>query len=211
VVQTSEGVLQTVEKMDGGDVAAAAAAANSVVKSRYVDIQPDTVAISTGMGNNRQAVVVVGGGVSGQHDEQQQQQSGAAVRDRSVVLSVVACSSQTSTAQLPFSPQSQPSVSMPLVILKPDESFGTSIVQIQKTLTAEATKSVLSDEDIAKDKTLLKALIKPQMYTQVIEGIVVQESCRPFAETSLSDSPGVYNIVQGGENVTSDEPTRKKY
>jgi len=161
---------------------------------------------SVGVRSPDVTAAIPAGGVDGQHDDRQQQNNGA-VHDRSVVMSVVARSSQTSTApRLPF-----PEVPVAAVLTQ-DASLATSVVQFQETLTtAEAAESVVSDEDGATDKALRKALIKPQIYTHVVEGIVVQESCRTISEVSVSDGPdSVYDAVRDGENVTSDEePTRK--
>lgn len=136
------------------------------------------------------------------------------------IIPVVSCAPQASTpTQLPISPQTQTTVSMPPPI-KSDESPKTSVVQTQETVstpeTIETTSTVslpvTSNEDNTRDKGLPKALVKPQVLTHVIEGFVIQEADTPFPVNRSCTLADISNNTQDKENLKlDDEPPSKNF
>lgn len=136
------------------------------------------------------------------------------------IIPVVSCAPQASTpTQLPISPQTQTTVSMPPPI-KSDESPKTSVVQTQETVstpeTIETTSTVslpvTSNEDNTRDKGLPKALVKPQVLTHVIEGFVIQEADTPFPVNRSCTLADISNNTQDKENIKlDDEPPSKNF
>jgi len=137
------------------------------------------------------------------------------------IIPVVSCAPQASSpAQLPISPQTQTTVSMPPPI-KTDESPKTPSVQIQETLTiptSEATETTLpvslpvtSNEDNIRDKGLPKAMVKPQVLTHVIEGFVIQEADQPFPVNRSCTLTDISNSTQDKENINLDDEPPSKY
>jgi len=188
MVQRNDGAVQHFGKVINDT-------ATSAIKPYYVDMQPNMAEKPIGMVEDNKPAV------DSNQNEQQNNNT---------------CSSQTSTGQRPFSPQSQTSVIISPVISS--ESLKTAIVQAQETVTtvasldlSETTSSILPNEENSKNIELPKALIKPQVLTHVIEGYVIQESDQPFSEIiSPSASPNINSGVDNNSGVTLSEPMSKK-
>lgn len=138
------------------------------------------------------------------------------------VIPVVSCAPQSSApSQIPSSPQTQTTVSMPPPIKADDSPKVSPAVHTQDNVTnstSETTETnasvsfpVTSNEDNARDKGLPKALVKPQVLTHVIEGFVIQEADTPFPVNRSCTLTDTSNSTQDkGILKMDDEPPSMK-